>query len=133
MNLVEVLVAGAVFAGAMGGSAQLLAMTGQWSLAAQQRQRQRDGTEAVMAAAEALLQRQAQAAPLPWDCASAAADLAADLSQELEPQLAGMAEPPDLEVAERIDGTGLLQLEGPAGEPPRQRLISPSALGLCRP
>ena len=108
-------------------------MTGRWSLEAQQSQRQRDGTETVVAAAEALLQRQAQAAPLQQGCGMAAGDLAADLSQELDRPLGGMADPPDLRVQEQGDGTVLLQLEGHAGEPPRQRLISPSALGLCRP
>lgn len=123
MNLVEVLVAAVVVAGASCGSAQVLGMGSRWSLQAEQRQARLEQQEASMVAAEAAVRRLAEAAPQAGDCGAAADELATALEQ------AGGAGRQVLRQEERV----LVEVAGEGDEPPRRRLFSPAALGLCGP
>jgi Tfp pilus assembly protein PilX len=120
MNLVEVLVAAVVVAGASCGSAQVLGMGSRWSLQAEQRQARLERQEAAMVAAELAVRQLAEgSAPRAGACGAAAAELAAALEQA-----------PSLQVWQEEERV-LVEVTGEGDEPPRRRLYSPAALGLC--
>jgi type II secretory pathway component PulJ len=128
MNLLEVLVAAVVVAGASCGSAQVLGMGSRWSLQAEQRQQRLERQEAAMVAAEAAVRRLAEAAPRAGACGAAAAELAAALEQPSGES--GDEAGPTRQVVQEEEQV-LLEVAGEGDEPPRRRLFSPAALGLC--
>ena len=127
MNLIEVVVASALFLGACGGAAQMGASSAEAMTQGRRLGLQHEQIEAQFLAAAALL-HQADAA---WDsdCGIAAQRLHSQLAATLPPVQAGLGRqlsmvPASAQVQLSLVSEGGLQ---------RQRWYSPAAAGLCGP
>lgn len=123
MNLVEVLVASAMFVTSSSCSLQLWSSGASWTRQAEAKQQQAAQLEAALLASQAQLTALA-GKTIATDCSAASSWLAAHVQAQPAPSgftLQVSAEPGDLV---------LLQLSADGGEQ-RQRWISPAAYGMC--
>jgi len=127
MNLVEVVVAAALFLGACGGAAQMGASSAEAMTQGRRRGLQQEQIEAQFLAAAALL-RQVDAARDP-DCGIAAQRLHSQLAASLPPVQEGLVRQLSL-----VPASAQVQLSlAGAGGVLRQRWYSPAAAGVCGP
>jgi hypothetical protein len=127
MNLVEVVVASALFLGACGGAAQMGASSAEAMTQGRRRGLQHEQIEAQFLAAAALLHQADDARDS--DCGIAAQRLHSQLAATLPPVQAGLVRqlslvPASAQVQLTLVSEGGLQ---------RQRWYSPAAAGLCGP
>ncbi len=127
MNLIEVVVAAALFLGACSGAAQMGASSAQAMTKGRLQGQQLEQIEAQFLAAAALL-RQVEPSP-DRTCDAAAQLLQSQLAASLPPVEAGVVRQLSL-----VPGSIHLQLTlAGEGGLRRQRLYSPAAAGLCGP
>ncbi len=127
MNLIEVVVAAALFLGACSGAAQMGASSAQAMTQGRLQGQQLEQIEAQFLAAAALL-RQVEPSP-DRTCDAAAQQLQSQLAASLPPVEAGVVRQLSL-----VPGSIHLQLTlAGEGGLRRQRLYSPAAAGLCGP
>ncbi len=125
MNLVEVMVASAMFVTSSSCSLQLWAGSSSWARQAEERQQQSAQLEAALLASQSQLGALA-GAPLAVDCTAASTWLAAHL--QAQPAVAGLAR----QVSVEPGGLVLVRISSAEGRQ-RQRWLSPAAYGLCQP
>jgi hypothetical protein len=128
MTISETLVAACLFFGALGGSLQVWGLTAATAVAEEKRQESREQVDAEMAASEARLRVHARGREPSADCVAQA--------QALRETLAAQPPAPGLQRSLASLEGGLVQItvaaEGEV-EPPRQRIWSAAAFGLCQP
>lgn len=128
MTISETLVAACLFLGALAGSLQVWGLTAALAVAEEERQESREQVEAELAASEARLRVHTRRLQASADCAA----------QGLALREALAAQPPAAGLQRRLASLegGLVQITVAAEglrEPPRQRLWSAAAFGLCQP
>jgi len=129
MNLIEVVVAAALFLGACSGAAQMGASSAQAMTKGRLQGQQLEQIEAQFLAAAALLRQVEPSSDLNLTCDAAAQLLQSQLAASLPPVEAGVVRQLSL-----VPGSIHLQLTlAGEGGLRRQRLYSPAAAGLCGP
>ena len=129
MNLIEVVVAAALFLGACSGAAQMGASSAQAMTKGRQQGQQLEQIEAQFLAAAALLRQVEPSSDRNLTCDAAAQLLQSQLAASLPPVEAGVVRQLSL-----VPGSIHLQLTlAGEGGLRRQRLYSPAAAGLCGP
>lgn len=128
MTITETVMAVCLFLGALGGSLQVWALTAALAVAEEARQERREQVEEELVASEARLRIHTRRLEASADCAAQ--------GQAMREALA--ARPPAAGLQRRLVSLegGLVQITLAAeglGEPPRQRLWSAAAFGLCQP
>ena len=127
MNLIEVVVAAALFLGACSGAAQMGASSAQAMTQGRLQGQQQEQIEAQFLAAAALLRQVEPSSDL--TCDAAAQQLHSQLAASLPPVEAGVVRQLSL-----VPGSIHLQLTlAGEGGLRRKRLFSPAAAGLCGP
>lgn len=125
MNLVEAMVASALFVTSSSCSLQLWAGSSSWARQAEERQQQSAQLEAALLANQAQLAALA-GTPMAVNCTAASTWLAAHL--QAQPAAAGL----ERQVSVESDALVRVRIRGAAGQE-RQRWFSPAAYGLCQP
>ncbi len=131
MNLIEVVVAAALFLGACSGAAQMGASSAQAMTQGRQQGQLQEQIEAQFLAAAALL-RQAESSP-DHTCDAAAQQLHSQLAATLPPVPAGLVRQLNLVPASTPASAQVQLTLTSAGGLRRQRWYSPAAAGLCGP
>ena len=128
MTISEALVSACLFLAAFAGSLQVWGLTAALAVAEEKRQERREQVEAELVASEARLRVHTRRMEASSDCPAQALALREALA--LQPAAAGL----ERRLAS-LEG-GLVEITVVAeglGEPPRQRLWSAAAFGLCQP
>jgi hypothetical protein len=123
VNLVEVLVASAMFVTSSSCSLQLWSSGASWTRQAEAKQQQQAELEAALLASQAQLTALA-GTPIATDCKAASSWLAAHV--QAQPAPSGFTR----QVSAEPGALVLLQLSAAGGEQ-RQRWLSPAAYGMC--